>query len=181
MPEGGAVGGADAHAGPRVGDAAGREAGRPLPRQARRWPSICRSMRSTRSRRRLTPVLWRRLPGRGRLSRELARRAAWSAPRSAPSRPRWPKARIERTALILVGRVLQARDFRDSALYDAAYHRRFRGRGRSEHVIPRTSRRCPTSRPARSGWRAQGPAIRACSRCWRCTPSARPTTSSTTR
>jgi precorrin-4/cobalt-precorrin-4 C11-methyltransferase len=36
---------------------------------------------------------------------------------------------IERTALILVGKVLQARDFRDSALYDAAYQRRFRGRG----------------------------------------------------
>jgi precorrin-4/cobalt-precorrin-4 C11-methyltransferase len=36
---------------------------------------------------------------------------------------------IERTALIVVGKVLQARDFRDSALYDAAYQRRFRGRG----------------------------------------------------
>jgi len=35
---------------------------------------------------------------------------------------------IERTALILVGKVLSARDFRDSALYDAAYERRFRGR-----------------------------------------------------
>jgi len=35
--------------------------------------------------------------------------------------------RIERTALILVGRVLAARDFRDSALYDAGYRRRFRG------------------------------------------------------
>jgi precorrin-4/cobalt-precorrin-4 C11-methyltransferase len=35
---------------------------------------------------------------------------------------------IERTALILVGRVLGARAFRDSALYDAAYQRRFRGR-----------------------------------------------------
>lgn len=35
---------------------------------------------------------------------------------------------IERTALIVVGRVLAARDFRDSALYDAAYQRRFRGR-----------------------------------------------------
>ena len=33
---------------------------------------------------------------------------------------------IERTALILVGPVLAARDFRDSALYDADYHRRFR-------------------------------------------------------
>ncbi len=36
---------------------------------------------------------------------------------------------IERTALILVGNVLSARDFRDSALYDAGYQRRFRGRG----------------------------------------------------
>jgi precorrin-4/cobalt-precorrin-4 C11-methyltransferase len=35
---------------------------------------------------------------------------------------------IERTALILVGNVLSARDFRNSALYDAAYQRRFRGR-----------------------------------------------------
>jgi precorrin-4/cobalt-precorrin-4 C11-methyltransferase len=34
---------------------------------------------------------------------------------------------IERTALILVGRVLSASDFRDSALYNADYHRRFRG------------------------------------------------------
>jgi precorrin-4/cobalt-precorrin-4 C11-methyltransferase len=38
------------------------------------------------------------------------------------------KAPIERTALILVGKVLSARDFRNSALYDAAYQRRFRGR-----------------------------------------------------
>ncbi len=36
---------------------------------------------------------------------------------------------MERTALILVGRVLDASDFRESALYDAAYQRRFRGRG----------------------------------------------------
>jgi precorrin-4/cobalt-precorrin-4 C11-methyltransferase len=35
---------------------------------------------------------------------------------------------IDRTALILVGKVLRAKDFRDSALYDAAYQRRFRGR-----------------------------------------------------
>jgi precorrin-4/cobalt-precorrin-4 C11-methyltransferase len=38
-------------------------------------------------------------------------------------------ARIERTALILVGRALDARDFRDSALYDPGYRRRFRGGG----------------------------------------------------
>ncbi|MDI1285419.1 MAG: precorrin-4 C(11)-methyltransferase [Reyranella sp.] len=36
---------------------------------------------------------------------------------------------IERTALILVGKVLGTRTFRDSALYDAGYQRRFRGRG----------------------------------------------------
>jgi precorrin-4/cobalt-precorrin-4 C11-methyltransferase len=39
------------------------------------------------------------------------------------------KSPIERTALILVGRVLGAHAFRDSALYDAGYQRRFRGRG----------------------------------------------------
>jgi precorrin-4/cobalt-precorrin-4 C11-methyltransferase len=35
---------------------------------------------------------------------------------------------VERTALILVGPALGARDFRESALYDADYVRRFRGR-----------------------------------------------------
>lgn len=39
------------------------------------------------------------------------------------------KSPMERTALILVGKVLGARDFRNSALYDAGYQRRFRGRG----------------------------------------------------
>lgn len=34
--------------------------------------------------------------------------------------------RLERTALILVGRALKAQDFRDSALYSADYDRRFR-------------------------------------------------------
>jgi precorrin-4/cobalt-precorrin-4 C11-methyltransferase len=34
---------------------------------------------------------------------------------------------IERTAMILVGRALAAGEFRDSALYDATYQRRFRG------------------------------------------------------
>ena len=36
-------------------------------------------------------------------------------------------AKIERTAIILVGRALAAEEFRDSALYDADYRRRFRG------------------------------------------------------
>src|SRR5690606_15669969 len=35
---------------------------------------------------------------------------------------------IERTALIFVGHGLGAEDFRESALYDATYQRRFRGR-----------------------------------------------------
>jgi len=39
------------------------------------------------------------------------------------------QARIERTALILVGPALGARDFRDSALYDPGYRRRFRRGG----------------------------------------------------
>ena len=34
---------------------------------------------------------------------------------------------IERTALVLVGRALAEEDFRDSALYDPDYRRRFRG------------------------------------------------------
>lgn len=38
------------------------------------------------------------------------------------------EAPMERTALIFVGRVLEPRDFRDSALYDADYQRRFRGK-----------------------------------------------------
>jgi precorrin-4/cobalt-precorrin-4 C11-methyltransferase len=35
--------------------------------------------------------------------------------------------KIERTALILVGEALGVEEFRDSALYDADYRRRFRG------------------------------------------------------
>ena len=38
-------------------------------------------------------------------------------------------ARIERTALIVIGRALAAQNFRESALYDADYRRRFRGGG----------------------------------------------------
>jgi precorrin-4/cobalt-precorrin-4 C11-methyltransferase len=36
-------------------------------------------------------------------------------------------AQAERTALVLVGRALEAQAFRDSALYDPSYQRRFRG------------------------------------------------------
>jgi precorrin-4/cobalt-precorrin-4 C11-methyltransferase len=40
------------------------------------------------------------------------------------------EAKLERTALILVGPVVGAPEFRDSALYDADYQRRFRSLGR---------------------------------------------------
>ncbi len=36
--------------------------------------------------------------------------------------------RIERTAIVLIGRALAAEDFRESALYDPSYQRRFRGK-----------------------------------------------------
>jgi len=39
------------------------------------------------------------------------------------------RAPVERTALILVGPALAARDFQSSALYDVEYRRRFRGSG----------------------------------------------------
>src|SRR5690606_15629302 len=38
------------------------------------------------------------------------------------------KTGIDRTALILVGRALTCKDFRESALYSADYQRRYRGR-----------------------------------------------------
>jgi precorrin-4/cobalt-precorrin-4 C11-methyltransferase len=37
------------------------------------------------------------------------------------------RERIERTAIVLVGRALAAENFRESALYDPDYQRRFRG------------------------------------------------------
>jgi len=40
-------------------------------------------------------------------------------------------APVERTALVLVGHALAARDFRESALYDPTYRRRFREGGAS--------------------------------------------------
>jgi precorrin-4/cobalt-precorrin-4 C11-methyltransferase len=38
-------------------------------------------------------------------------------------------APVERTALVLIGRALATQDFRESALYDPDYRRRFRGGG----------------------------------------------------
>src|SRR5262245_51914052 len=44
--------------------------------------------------------------------------------------PKLATEKIERTAIILIGRALAAQDFRDSALYDPTYRRRFRGEGK---------------------------------------------------
>ena len=41
------------------------------------------------------------------------------------------RVHMERTALILVGRALAVDDFRESAVYDASYRRRFRTGERS--------------------------------------------------
>lgn len=60
-------------------------------------------------------------------------RASWPDERIvrgtlADIRARLEAEPIERMAVILVGRALDAKDFRESALYDADYVRRFRGR-----------------------------------------------------
>ena len=57
---------------------------------------------------------------------QLAGRARSFAARWRRSRAQARAAPMERTALILVGPALGAEDFRDSALYDADYDRRFR-------------------------------------------------------
>ena len=81
-----------------------------------------------------------------RVTAELAPLYGADCPVAVVARASWPDERIvrgtlgdiaaklaaqpiERTALVLVGPVLDAGDFRDSALYDAGYQHRFRGRG----------------------------------------------------
>ena len=82
-----------------------------------------------------------RAGGGGADARSMARDARWRW----SARATWPAERIvrgtlgtieaalaedpiDRTAIIFVGRALAAEGFRDSALYDAGYQRRFRGR-----------------------------------------------------
>jgi precorrin-4/cobalt-precorrin-4 C11-methyltransferase len=77
---------------------------------------------------------------------ELAPHYGGDCPVAVVQRASWPDERIvkgtlstivalmaeapmERTALILVGPVLGAEDFRESALYDPGYRRRYRGGG----------------------------------------------------
>ncbi len=79
-----------------------------------------------------------------RIAAELAPYYGEDCPVAVVARASWPDERvirstlgdvarllkaepIERTALVLVGQALAAKDFRDSALYDPDYRRRFRG------------------------------------------------------
>jgi precorrin-4/cobalt-precorrin-4 C11-methyltransferase len=67
----------------------------------------------------------------------LVYRASWPDERIVTGTLRTIEAKaretaMERTALILVGPALSCRNFRESALYDAAYDRRFRPRGDSD-------------------------------------------------
>jgi precorrin-4/cobalt-precorrin-4 C11-methyltransferase len=81
-----------------------------------------------------------------RVVAELTPRYGSDCPVAVVQRATWPEERIvkgtlstiaalmrqapmERTALILVGEVLGAEDFRESALYDPGYRRRYRGGG----------------------------------------------------
>jgi precorrin-4/cobalt-precorrin-4 C11-methyltransferase len=82
----------------------------------------------------------------GEVVKELSPHYGDDCPVAVVTRASWPEQHIvlgrmnsimamlaaehaERTALILVGRALDAHDFRDSALYDPDYRRRFRGEG----------------------------------------------------
>ena len=78
-------------------------------------------------RRRADAVLRRRLPGRRRGAGELARRSAFCAARSPTLRQRsLPRASSAPRSSSSAARSPRE-DFRDSALYDADYRRRFRG------------------------------------------------------
>ncbi len=85
------------------------------------------------------------IPQLERIAAELAPIFGPDCPAAVVARASWPDERIvrgtladiharlapqpiERMAVILVGRALAAKDFRESALYDSGYVRRFRGR-----------------------------------------------------
>jgi precorrin-4/cobalt-precorrin-4 C11-methyltransferase len=88
------------------------------------------------------------VPAIERVVRELVSFYGADCPVAVVARATWPDERIvrgtlgdiaakvataaiERTAIILVGRALAAEQFRESALYDPNYQRRFRAGGRS--------------------------------------------------
>ena len=94
----------------------------------RRWRSIWRSTGSTAIVAELTPFYGADCPV------AVVARASWSDERILRGTLGDIAAKvaaepIERTAIVLVGRALAAEDFRESALYDPDYRRRFRGGG----------------------------------------------------
>ena len=126
-PRGRAEPGADPRLRPRLGDAARARRWRPSAAPARRWRSTSRSTRcrgwSPSSRRSTAPTArWRWSRGRAGPT------SAWCAATLGTIEAALAADPIDRTAIILVGRGLAAEGFRDSALYDAGYQRRFRGR-----------------------------------------------------
>ena len=80
-----------------------------------------------RYRRATDAALWRRLPGGDRVPRLVAGRAH-PARHAGDIEAKVAADPIERTAIVFVGRSLGSSEFRESALYDAYYQRRFRGR-----------------------------------------------------
>ena len=88
-------------------------------------------------------------------------------------------APIERTALVLVGRALAAKEFRDSALYDPDYRRRFRMERardprRREHGRPAVPSRSNTATSTAMPLSATGPSAVARAAAATASPSATP-------
>ena len=99
--------------------------------EARPSPFICRSMSSSRSSQDLLPSYGADCPA------AVVWRASWPDERVIEGTLGTIAAmvraeKLERTALILVGRTLAAKDFRDSALYSTDYDRRFRPNARGD-------------------------------------------------
>ena len=122
----GAERGADPRLRPRLAHAGERET-RDLCRNRRDARHPSRNPRHRHDRQGADAVLWRRIARPRSWCKRARRQQRIIRGTLADIAAQVREARIERTALILVGRALAAQDFRDSALYDADYRRRFRG------------------------------------------------------
>ena len=124
------IAGADPHLRPRLADAGARDARR-LRRDRRDAGDPSLDPRARELVAELTPFYGADCPA-AVVARASGRTSGSSGRRSATLSRRCAKAPIERTALILVGPALAAEDFRESALYNADYVRRFRAGSRGE-------------------------------------------------
>ena len=146
LARGRAIPGADPRLGARLRDAASARRSRISRAPARRSPSISPFTRSS---------AWS--PSCSPIMAAIARSPSCIAPpgrTSASSTARlstiaalMAQEPMERTALILVGPVLGARDFRESALYDPDYQRRYRGGGTGGPGMSGAKRRARDERP----------------------------------